>query len=53
MSGQPTPTPSLPVQLETCIELALNLRTAKALGLKVPAAILVRADSHSFVSVPH
>jgi putative tryptophan/tyrosine transport system substrate-binding protein len=34
----------LPVQLVTKIELAINLKTAKALGLTVPQSILVRAD---------
>ena len=34
----------LPVQLSTRIELAINLKTAKALGLTVPTSILVRAD---------
>ena len=34
----------LPVQQATKIELVLNLRTAKALGLTVPQSILLRAD---------
>jgi len=34
----------LPVQLSTKLELAINLKTAKALGLDVPTSILVRAD---------
>lgn len=34
----------LPVQAATKFETALNLKTAKALGLKVPAALLVAAD---------
>jgi putative tryptophan/tyrosine transport system substrate-binding protein len=34
----------LPVQLPTKFEMALNLRTAKALGLTVPQSILLRAD---------
>ena len=34
----------LPVQLATRIELAINLKTAKALGLSVPLSLLVSAD---------
>jgi putative ABC transport system substrate-binding protein len=34
----------LPVQQVTKVELAVNMKTAKALGLDVPATVLVRAD---------
>jgi putative ABC transport system substrate-binding protein len=34
----------LPVQVPTKFEMAVNVKTAKALGLKVPSSILIAAD---------
>jgi putative ABC transport system substrate-binding protein len=36
--------PGLPVQTPTKYEVAINLQTAKALGLDVPANLLATAD---------
>ena len=35
---------NLPAQARTKYQLAINLKTAQALGLTVPSSLLVRAD---------
>jgi putative ABC transport system substrate-binding protein len=38
------PTKSVPVQQSTKVELIVNLKTARALGVTVPLSLLGRAD---------
>jgi putative ABC transport system substrate-binding protein len=39
-----SPAGDLPVEFPTTLQLAVNLRTAKAIGVTVPTALLTQAD---------
>jgi putative ABC transport system substrate-binding protein len=43
MLGSPKPA-DLPIEQPTKIELVLNMKAAKALGISFPASVLLRAD---------
>jgi len=34
----------LPIELPTNLQLVLNLKTAKTLGISIPTSVLLRAD---------
>jgi putative ABC transport system substrate-binding protein len=44
LAGEGAKSADLPVQQAVKLELVINLRTAKALGITVPQSMLVAAD---------